>query len=394
MSILNGPVAFIDDEVNLPDKAAYRMKVALAAHGRPVAAFDSIPDVSYIEHWRSLSFLVLDWDLSPGSFGGLGGSTLGAYARTSLFDFLAEFMSEVFCPVFIVSAEDTDDIERQLRENLRFGPSGGLDTRIRVFGKSAVVDDLLNHLESWVDSNLALSVLKVWEQQYEIAINRLFTDFNELDSNWPTYVWRNALQDHVEPSFELAATLTANLLHRIDVMKFDAESIGGDLETGLSTSSMRRVFNGRTVIPQSRLHADVIMPGDLFSDADNVDVVWLNLTPACQTVVGRSGEDVITRLYAVPGTRLEPPQSKNKFSDMTRESPNSIVFHALHEDSAYRFDLKSAAFLTWSEVSDRRVGRLLAPYITRAQQLNSLFMQIEGVPRATFELLYKEDQQE
>jgi len=390
MSILQGPVAFIDDEIADSSKAAFAMKNALEANGRPVIAFDALPDTAAMEHWRSLSFLVLDWDLSHGSLGGLGATELSEFDREALLDFLADFMGKVFCPVFIISAERTEGIERSIKEDDRFATASVLDTRIRILSKSVVADDLLAHLEDWVEGNLALSVFKVWEQEYDLAKNRMFIDFNRLESSWPSYVWRNALEDKVEPAFELAATLTANLLHRIDLVKFDTETMLSGEHPPLSTVSMRKVTNGRTVIPRERLHDNVVMPGDMFLDPGDTNVIWLNLSPACHTVPGRleDGEDM--RLFSVPGRKQVPPPSSKKFRDVFRESPNTFAIHALHDDSAYVFELKQARFLVWADVSSRRVGRLLAPYITRAQQANAMFMLMEGVPRASFDMLYKE----
>ncbi|WP_148061102.1 hypothetical protein [Frondihabitans sp. PhB188] len=379
-------MAFIDDEIDDREKPAYIMRKAMEADGRPVAAYSTLPDVAAIRHWQSLSFLVLDWDLSPGSYGGSGASTLSGYARDELFRFLQELLATVFCPIFIISAEDVADIQRQLEEDHRFGGKE-LDTRIKVFGKSAVVDDLINDLSTWVENNLALSVLRVWEQEYEKAKNRLFIDLNKLDSNWPIYVWQNAIDDKVEPSFELATTLTANLLHRIDLVKFDTETMLAASENAqLASSAMRKVLNGRTVIPANRLHLNVVMPGDMFFDSENPDQIWLNLTPACHTVPGRlkDGEDM--RLFVVPGTKQPHPPSKTKFTDLNRDNPNSFVVHVLHDDSPYIFNLKASEYVLWSEAGPRRVGRLLAPYITRAQQANAMFMQIEGVPRTSYEL--------
>ena len=69
--------------------------------------------------------------------GSTGGATLSAFERTKLFDFVVSLMKHVYCPVFIVSAENTDDIERQIAENEDLLlENGQLDGRIAVFPKS------------------------------------------------------------------------------------------------------------------------------------------------------------------------------------------------------------------------------------------------------------------
>jgi hypothetical protein len=117
MSLLQGPVVFIDDEVKDLSKPAFDLAKQIRESGRPIAEYVELPPVEHEEHWRSIAFLVLDWDLVPGSPGMFGGSTLSDFERERLFEWLERFVGRVFCPVFVVSAEDVSDIARQIREN-------------------------------------------------------------------------------------------------------------------------------------------------------------------------------------------------------------------------------------------------------------------------------------
>jgi hypothetical protein len=386
MSLLQGPVVFIDDQLNEPTQTAAELMEVVRATGRPVAGYLEIPPLEHVAHWRSLAFLVLDWDLSHGSFGAQGSSTLSAYARSSLFDFLGEFLKLVFCPVFIVSAEDVVDIERQLEESGRFS-SPAIRSRIKVFPKKTVASSFMTHLEEWVAESPSLSALSIWENEYDAAKNRLFVDLQELEPNWPVYVWQAATADKVDPSYELASVISANLLHRIDPVSFDIEVISHH-PGPITGSAMRSVSFGRTTVPGARLHSTMLMPGDLFADESGEDTLWVNVSPACQTVLGRSAEPGETAVQVIRGVRQNLPTSKAAFEKWTKESntSNQMLIHTVLREAAYVFDFRQARITTWSAISERRVGRLLPPYVSRLQQAHAAFLLTEGVPRVMWEL--------
>ena len=385
MSLLQGPVVFIDDEVFDKAKPAYELAQQIRATGRPIAEYGELPPDEHSEHWRSIAFLVLDWDLVPGSPGASGGSTLSAFARTSMFGWLERFVQNVFCPIFIISAEDVADIERQIDENdslRRLRETG----RIRVFSKYDLMEDLFQYLENWIASRPALAALNIWENENEFAKNRLFQDMDQMAPDWPGYVWKSAEKDGIDPSYELASVISANLLHRMDTLRFDVESIR-EFRGELTGEAMRRVIQGRTTLPGERLYPTMILPGDLFEDSED-GVVWVNVTPACHTVISRSqgsneGVPGEVDLNLVRGQRLDRPTSKSAFGKQKKEhdGSNGMLVHVLLGDEPYAFSFKSRRMAKWSEVSDQRVGRLLPPYITLLQQRHAAFLMNEGLPR-------------
>ena len=184
MSLAQGPVVFIDDEVFDEAKPAYDLAQQIRATGRPIAEYEQLPPDDHSEHWRSIAFLVLDWDLVPGSPGAFGGSTLSAFARTNTLGWLQRFVQNVFCPIFIISAENVADIERQIDENdplQRLRETG----RIKVFPKYRLMDDMFQYLEDWIASRPALAALNIWENENELAKNRLFQDMDRMAADWP-----------------------------------------------------------------------------------------------------------------------------------------------------------------------------------------------------------------
>ena len=392
MALLQGPVVFIDDEVYDPSKPAFELARQIRAAGRPIAEYTTLPTLDNTPHWRSIAFLILDWDLVPGSPGGLGGSTLSGFERENLFEWLDAFMAEIFCPVFIVSAEDVADIERQVSENA--GLARATETgRLKVFPKVTLMTGFLDYLEQWVSSSPALTALNIWANEHEAATNRLFQDMDAVAPDWPAYVWRTATLDNIDPSYELASVLSANLLHRIDTLQFDVPAIR-DFQGTVKGSSMRRVSQGRTAVPGERLYPTMVLPGDVFRDASEADIVWINLTPACHTVLNRPpspgvpADPLGTRLHLVRGTKLQRPVSKSALSKQKNDhdGPNGMLIHTLLGDEPYAFEFKERAIAKWGDVADRRIARLLPPFVTLMQQKHSAFLMNEGVPRVDWDL--------
>jgi hypothetical protein len=396
MTLLTGPVVFIDDEIGNDQSNAYALLQEILETGRPVATATEVPDgyEARFEHWRSLAFVVVDWDLTPNSVGMLGGDTISAFHRRRLLSFLKDVLDNIYCPVFVVSNENTEQIESTLFEDERFQRHDGRpDDRIAVFPKEVVMHNLIQHLSDWVDQSPALSVLKAWENEHDQAKNRLFADLTAQEPDWPVYIWQAAQQDEVDPGFELASVITTNLFNRLDPVKFDVESITSAALKG-DGEALRRVSQGRTTIEGRRLSPKMAQPGDLFRLPDDPDdVLWLNVSPACHTVgrvrTNSEGVEVAepTNLHLLRGQVLSRwPSNDNDLRKSYGANFNSIVIHTAHEHNPVKFKFGEARITAWNELSDHRISRLLPPFITRVQQLHSAYLQSEGLPRVTMDL--------
>ena len=391
MALLQGPVVFIDDQLHDDATPAFALAQTIRDSGRPLAAYTELPPTEHQDQWKSLAFLVLDWDLVAGSPGQYGATLLSDYAREELLDWLEAFLAAVFCPVFIVSAEDVDDISRRLSEveSLSRVVRTG---RLRVFSKDEVRVNFLQYLDDWVASKPALAALNVWANEYEAATSRLFQDMDQLASDWPVYVWNVAEEDRVDPSFELASVLSANLLHRIDSLQFDLPGIREHTEK-LEAATLRRVMRGRTLVLARSLYPTMVLPGDLFRDPDEDTIFWVNVTPACHTVLNRppskdsAPDPDSVRLHLIPGELCDRPTSRKQLTTLEkREGSNSMLVHTLLDDGPVLFKFKGSRHALWGEVRERRIGRLLPPYITLMQQKHAAFLMNEGVPRIGFDL--------
>lgn len=407
MSILEGSVVYIDDEYADEEKDAGRFYKQLWDAGRPIRPYKDIPPDDHLEHWDGLAMVVLDWNLIDSEIRQSGAAAaLEESARKKMIKFLGALLARYYCPVFIVSATGNDKIEEALRESEGF-PTEALGPRVRIVHKSDVGDDFLKRLEAEVDADPVLSLLRVWEQQYQRAKNRMFIEFSAMAPNWPAYIVKVTSKDGADPASELMEVLYANLRHRVDPVAFDHDR----LLTYAGTSSgetLRRVSQGRTMLPNTSLSDRMVYPGDLFKlDPKSPDEVWMNVSPVCQTVprqekdengqdkVDEKGAPVLkqVKLHLLRGVRWgTPPLTKTQFDKLKTKSdgPNGVAIHTLLDGSPYYFDFGDAQIRDWDDVKKLRVGRLLPPFVTRVQQKHAGYIQTEGLPAVWLEM-YQED---
>lgn len=409
MTQLAGPVAFIDDEIDDEASDAFQLLEEIRATGRPVAVSKVLPrsPADWFVHWQGLAFAVIDWDLTPsaevgaGSMGSAGGATLSAFGRRALFDFIVSLMNHVYCPIFIVSAEDTEDIKRQITENPDLLlENGELDGRINVFPKSVVLNHLDEKVAEWVDESPALSALTAWAREHDSAKNQLFIELNSEQPDWPLYVWKAAEDDQVDPAYELTSVISTNLVNRLNPVTFNVEVMAKSLE-GANGASRRRVSQGRTSVGGDKLSDRMVLPGDIFQfDNAPQGEVWINVSPACHTVgrlikkngvveTDENGNEVRepVRLHLLKGERLPWPDNPPKLKSMdSKDRSNSIVVHTVLDGNPYQFTFGAAQIEDWEAIKQHRIARLLPPYVTRVQQMHAAYIQSTGVPKVTMAL--------
>ncbi|THG29284.1 hypothetical protein [Naasia lichenicola] len=389
MSILEGSVVFVDDDYDLGGhaKAFYD---ALKAQGRPIAAYDNVPPLEHLEHWDGLALVVLDWKLNDHE-AGLGELSIPDSVKESteaaLIRFIMKLLDTYFCPVFIVSQEEPDAIQRALRETPDF-PVQTIGRRVQVLQKDD--GDLLPRLERLVEESPVLSTLRTWEGQYQSAKNKMFTDLDAAGDDWLIYLTEIAEDGGTNVGDELVDALYGNLRHRVNPREFDLASIEGK-KLAVDSASRREVIHRRMVLATEALHSFTVMPGDFFGPWDpqqDAETVWLNLTPACDTVIGRLKNNKI-RMYLLRGKPEDvAADDSRKLREGRLLTPNSAWIDVLHNGRGYRFPFKTLEIVTLDKILDYRLGRLLPPYITDVQQRHAMYLMREGLP-AVLPTLYQ-----
>ena len=65
---------------------------------------------------------------------------------------------------------------------------------------------------------------------------------------------------------------------------------------------------------------------------------------------------------------------------MIESDSNTIIFSML-EGRSYDFRFKDLVIENWGQLKDKRIGRLLPPYITRLHQRYAYYLHRPGLPR-------------
>jgi hypothetical protein len=404
-----GPAVIVDDEVERSNTEASALAAELEAAYVPVIRRTQIPPFEELVHWQKISLIILDWDLVGSLLVGAGptenlgdeGSDgeddvplLGAAVPDGVrqgrdvdtLGFVRHLLKELYCPVFVVSNQDTEMIWRELEDDLDSAARDQLRARVMVRSKTKSQQSLFADLDEWITRHPAIYALKTWELGYEQAKSSLFSDFQVSSTDWPGILWDTASSDSMNPNFELTETISQNLAHRMDPHLFEEHLIRTSTPSS-DKSSLRRVLHQQAVIQGSRLTPDVLLPGDFFF-AENGEFVpaeiQICLSPACD-LVPRSGTLAEVRMMVVTASRISDDQLTNakQVAGKLRESDSLtsvLLSHLTPHDVPYVVKFKNWEVTTWGAIGDRRQGRLLDPYVTLLQQRFYQYMQRRGLP--------------
>ena len=105
----------IDDE--LDDKKANIQKIVsnIKKHHIPLVLSNELPDITFSNNLNSISFIILDWELSPEiqklKRKGISiPQSLLEENKNKIIEFLNYIKNNIFCPVFILSNENINNI--------------------------------------------------------------------------------------------------------------------------------------------------------------------------------------------------------------------------------------------------------------------------------------------
>ena len=326
----------------------------------------------------SASFVLLDWKLWAV---GAGEAEKQRITSESI-DFL-RLARDRLVPVFIFTNEDPDDVVYQLPEDV-YDEAGVAGSFLLVERKLDLWSDGsfdTSGLEAWVRENASVYALKVWNQVVSSAKNELFAAMCQRSMDWPRVFWKTYKEDRAEPSASLTNLISDSLRGRMRMDAFEEEYLGRQ-ESNVSGEELRGLIGETSFRKADVLSGDEVRSGDLFH-AKKTGRYWLNLRPDCDCIP-RDGSDVgAVELHCVRGKRLRPRELEKLFRNGHFEErvSQSVVFAVLEGGRSILFDFTQFRVWKYSELRDRRIGRLLHPYVTRVQQRYGLFVQRQALPR-------------
>ena len=393
--LFSGIAVIIDDEVNKKSANISNIINQIESANIPILKYITIPPEEEIRHFQNLSFLLLDWRLIKGEInsemieeGVTIPDTLQEYDVSENIKFIKKLNEICFCPIFIFSNEDVNLIRSKLvsEKIMHDDHQSNIFVQSKIDLKGRV--KLFNVVTKWLEKNPSIYVLKEWEKEYQSSKNKLFYEFQNISSVWPKVLWKNYIGDGVNPSMQLGEFISRNLHTRMSPFGF-SEKIMKKRGAKILPKEIKHVLEGERFL--TSLDSQSIEPGDIFKISSGN--YYINIRASCDLISGRSenGNNDNIDLYLLKGSKISIKKGKklyNKLYGLFPENETQSIIFPINEGEILDFRFKTLKILKWSEIKDKRIGRLLPPYITKIQQRYALYMQRQGLPKIPKEAIF------
>ena len=384
-----GIAVVIDDEIDEAGANINNLVGQIERDRMPCLKYKELPDEKSIEHFEGVSFLLLDWRLQADTLSEsiTEGVTIPDGLRKAAvkenIEFLKKLKQSCFIPVFIFTNEPLEPIIKVLKDNDLYQENK--PNFIFVKRKSDLTGrtKLLKSIKEWILKTPSIYVLKTWDKIYKTAKTELFYDFYSMSPNWPIILWKSFAADGVNMSLELGEVLTRNLHTRMVPYTFDDKILNKKKKLP-DRDEVRKVLQGERFIKKEGLDEETICAGDLFKIKKKI---YINIRPDCDCVLGRNTTNDNSDdfdLYLLKGSKLTENQIEQiyrKEYGNFEEIDNQAIIFSIINGNTYDFRFKDLHLMKWSNIKEKRIGRLLPPYITRIQQRYALYLQRTGLPR-------------
>lgn len=369
IQLFSGVGVVIDEAINsVEEKPNSIQKIVLSIKSRhiPLIMYEDLPDDEELSKLHSISFLILDWNLS-------GQRPIPDITVANNIDFIKRLFEICFVPLFIFSDEASHSIEVALSDQ------GITSQNSPIFIKKKeeldTVDKLFEEIEKWVKGTPSVYVLKEWEKSTRQAKTMLLSELSSIHASWPFVLVESIQEDGGDSSWELMNSLQSNLSYRIIAPTFDTEIIEARKE-GITKEEVRKIIECERFIPNDKL-PDYPFAGDIYIIEDNY---FVNIRPDCDII--REKKD----LYLLKGNIIDETTINSNQENETifkkgefQEKMNNC-YVAFVDGRILCFSMRKLTIKKWNDIKLNRLGRLLPPFITKIQQKYSSYIQRQGLP--------------
>ncbi|MEN5003235.1 hypothetical protein [Stenotrophomonas indicatrix] len=363
-----------------------------------------------LDNFANAAFFVMDWNLhgaklvandGAGQDGDdrsapilgvdLGG--LGKAHESENIEFLENLRKRRHAPVFIFTNDDVAHVTEVLTEAGLIEEDS--DSHIMVKSKRQIGANLYGVLDEWIKQTPSALILKEWERNQAQAINHLFSEFHDRNKYWPVIFWNGFKEDGVPPAPELGELITRLVTARMKPLSANLDEFSTKAIEHFGANgdrykkALHEVLQAERLLPAELLDPTKFSTGDLFYDPNNGSPRYLlNVRPACDCVKRNSGFD--NNLHLIKGTILTEEKllelAQHDHGNFQETDVESIVF-ALHEGKTIVFKFRSLFVEKFARMPGARVGRMLAPFLTRVTQRYAAFSHRSGLPRVPAALM-------
>lgn len=347
----------------------------------PLAKYDHVPQIE-AEQCKRISFILLDWELVmlENEYGEPipGIEEVKEAEIGKLINLIATVVDNCYVPVFIFSNTAREDIIRRLKDADVL--KEGKNLPIFIENKSSIItadgSQLWAKIESWVKQNPSIYVCKVWQNVACNAEINLLKDLS-ISNNWPKILWETSSLDGVDPSEEMSNVLSHNLFARMESLKLDEEIIANSSIEEPSMDEIKGVLQAQRYT--AIIDKETSMTGDFYKCSGGK--FFLNIRPSCDCVArdGASG-----KVYLLKAEKIKPKDLPGCFNHKYgnfNEQGNDAIIGPLQDNGYYRFKFKDLEICDAQEIKDKKIGRVLPPFLTHITEKYSLYIQRQGLPR-------------
>lgn len=374
LELFKGVGVIIDDDLNLTkedrDNKIDTIKQSFLDKNIPILEYSELPN-DKVQNFNSISFILLDWDLY-----GLG-SRLTQDLINDNIEFIKQFHSVCFAPIFIFSNEDSEAIREQLVMGDLYDDKK--NNHIFVKSKSDFKDgNLFTIIEDWLKQTPSIYVLKEWELSIQKAKNSLFWDFYNINPEWAKVLYETINKDCGDLSYEMNDILFENLKTRTLPVEFDDTILSTTNPDTITSDEIKQILEGQRFRKPTE---NMIFTGDIFL---NNNKYYINVRPQCDCIP-RGEEKTIddVELYLIEGeekiyfNKLNFNKKLGLFSDIDMR----FTIFPINNGKAIQFEIGKFTITEFKDWKEFRIGTLLPPFITRLVQKFAAFIQRQGLPR-------------
>lgn len=439
--LFSGIAVIIDNEVDEKDAPIYKIRSTISNSNIPIVAYKNIPPYKTVEALKNASFIILDWNfldepisgIDEGLIGLVGASELKNQKQEELIGFIKLLLDELFVPIFIFSGVDIGEVEDVLCEKGIYDK--GKANRIFVKSKVDVESEeqLFQCIDEWLKKMPSIYAMKEWDNVFQTTKNSMFREWYQYAPQWVNVIWNMLKADSCEVQDEFGEFLTRNIVNRIPGFHFEEDLF--TLEGTSSVEELRKVIERERYIEYSENMPEQAYTGDLYKDSK---YYYLNIRAQCDLsrkddtvnlylIKGKAlkDRDIVTedirfvsegrlmfpnKTYTLEeiqemcksaadqenGTTDELQQLNRQFrkyrnlvffnqGELLEKKPE-IVLACVAGGKIIKFEIE-LIIKPFAELKDKRIGRVLPPYITRIQQKCSQHIVREGtmpIPREIF----------
>lgn len=374
VKLFSGIGVIIDDEIKKEGSSIIKVISSFEEKHIPFLAYKELPQMEEIQNFHSISFVLLDWKWN-----------VGATDETLLRDnvaFITELHRVCFVPIFIFTDEDPTSIISQLEGAKIY--SDAKNNLLFVKHKSEVetAAKLFDAINEWVKNTLSVYIIKEWELKKRIASNSLFQSLYNINPNWVKVFLETSKKDEIDAAFELDELLFENLRSQMPLMNLMGLPINREKPTIYEASEIRNIMQGQRFLPADKLLSEMIFTGDIYLNEQGEErEYFINVRPQCDCIPRNGTILGDVDLYLIKGKEKDISKCNynSKFGNFSDSETKVTIFPIFHK--AIQFELGTFSVKKFSEMREKRIGRLIPPFITKLVQKYALYMQRQALPR-------------